>query len=324
MRSIMQQTLQDIEIIVVDDASTDGSPEILERLSEEDLRIRVLSLNKNVRLARALNYGLDHVRAPYIARMDDDDCALPNRLEVQKRFLDNHPEIDLAGASTERVDESGRRFRSRVRALDSFAVRWQARFALNVAHPTFMFRTHMPDGSLIRYDAKWPLSQDHDLICRLFNAGGHAVCLPEILLNFRLHNASVSRSRFKEQVGASEKICLEFQKMELPPEIVAALEPLRQLYFKSVRAEPEITKGAFIGAHMMLDHDCHLFPDRRVWLRRQVAQLLDWALRRGGKSSRVILQDFVRCSPALLPALGFRLIETRGVLPWIDSGPDVW
>lgn len=324
IRSIMAQTLRDIEILVVDDASSDASPGIMDRLAAEDGRIRILRLEKNLRLAGALNHGLDHARAPYVARMDDDDWAHPNRLEVQKRFLDTHPDIDLAGASTQRMDEDGKTFRSRVRALDSFAIRWQARFLLNVSHPTFMFRTHMPDGQPVRYDADFPLSQDHEMICRLLLAGGQAVCLPDILLNFRFHKRSVSQSRFKEQVGISERICRSFQERELPDDIVVGLDPLRQLYFTAAPATPALAAGAFAGALAMLDHDMRHAPGRAAWLRRQTAQLLEWALGRGGLSRRAVLASFLRHAPGLLPALGLRALETKGALPWLSSTPEVW
>ena len=324
IRSVMAQTLRDIEILVVDDASSDASPDILARLAAEDDRIRVLRLETNLRLAGALNHGLDHARAPYVARMDDDDWAHPNRLEVQKRFLDTHPEIDLAGASTRRMDKDGHVFRSRVRALDSFAIRWQARFLLNVSHPTFMFRTHMPDGQPVRYDAAFPLSQDHEMICRLLLAGGQVVCLPDILLDFRFHERSVSQSRFKEQVAISKRICRNFQERELPDDIVAGLDPLRQLYFTAARATPELTAAAFAGARAMLDHDISRAPDRAAWLRRQTAQLLEWALGRGGLSRRAVLASFLRHEPGLLPALGLRALETKGALPWLSTTPEVW
>lgn len=324
LRSVMRQTLRDIEILVVDDASSDSSPAILERLAAEDPRIRVLTLERNLRLAGALNHGLDHVRAPYVARMDDDDRARPERLEVQKRFLDTHPQIDLAGASTERMDEEGRKFRSRRRALDGFAVRWQARFALNVAHPTFMFRTRMPDGRPLRYDPHCPLSQDHDMVCRLIGAGGQAVCLPDILLDFRLHGKSVSQSRFREQVALSQKICLDFQRQELPEDVVAALEPLRRLYFTTARADPDLVAGAFSGARAMLAHDRRHFPDRATWLGRQTAQLLDWALRRSGVPGRAVPKQFLAHAPGLLPALGLRALETKGLLGPLASDPKVW
>ncbi|QDY70955.1 glycosyltransferase family 2 protein [Qingshengfaniella alkalisoli] len=324
VRSIMAQTLRNIEIVVVDDCSTDESPDILAQLAAEDSRIRLLRTPRNLRLAGALNYGLDHVRAPYVARMDDDDYSFPERLAIQKAYLDAHPDITLLGSSIEWMDAEGGFMRRSIRSRDSEAVRWSARFSLNVSHPTFMFRRHFPDGTMLQYDTQLHLSEDYELICRLLSAGGKVVCLPDVLLRYRFHSQSVSRKKFRAQVAESRDVGEAFQKRELPADIVEAIGPLRACFFGLAEVTPERLKGCFSGARAMLAHDIATNPSRARWYRRQTTQFVVWALERGGASTRQILLGFLRYAPDLFPALVLRRMETKRLLPKIfDSEPSV-
>lgn len=315
LRSVMAQSLDDIEIVAVDDASTDATPAILARLAAEDPRLRVLRTGDNLGLPGALNLGLQHARAPYIARMDDDDVSLPGRLAAQKRFLDAHPGIDLVGTSIEEIDADGAPIGTGVQEKTSFAIRWHARFALPLTHPTFMFRARLADGSRPRYDPRWPLSQDHDFVCRLLLAGGQAVCLPQVLLRYRRHDAAVSQRRAAEQRSASREICEAFQAVELPGEVVAALAPLRACYFDGAAADEARMAGVFEGARAMLAHDRARHPGDAAWLSRQTTQLISRVLRRAGASRMAIGSGFLRHAPDLLPASVLRAMETRHLLP---------
>jgi len=311
----MDQTLKDIEILVVNDASTDASPDIVRRLAGEDPRIRLVDTPENLKLAGALNYGLDHARGTYIARMDDDDIALPTRLEVQKRHLDAHPDLTLLGSSIEWIDGEGRPQRRSVRRLDTAAVRWSLRFFLNISHPSMMFRRTLPDGTKLRYDPAWHLTEDHEMVARILRHGAEVACLPDVLLRYRAHAGSVSRRRLAAQMAEARRIGTAVQEADLPGEIVAALEPLRACYFDFAPATPDRVAGCFAGARAMLDHDIAAQPGRAAWLRRQTAQFLAWALSRGGASQKTILAGFVRHAPGLLPAFAMRVLEAKVLIP---------
>lgn len=325
LRSVMVQDLREVEIVVVDDASTDESPAILERLAAEDNRIRVLTAKQNLKLAGALNFGLEHVRAPYVARMDDDDINYTHRLHLQKRYLDAHPDVTIVGGSIDWLDEAGRRTRRSVRIRDTLAVRWMARFAMTMPHPTFMFRTHGSDGTPLRYDSRFTLAQDHDLICRVLTAGGGVVCLPDVVLGFRRHGNSVSHARSREQLDWNREIGVGFQRRELPDDVVRALEPLNACFYDFVPVDEAHMAGVFAGAKAMLAHDASRHPDRRVWLTRQTAQIAAWSLRRSRTSASRIAMGFMRYAPGLLTPLGLRALETQRLLPkTLHADPPVW
>ena len=313
--SVMRQTLTNIEIVVVDDCSTDETPDILARLAAEDPRIRVVRPAQNLRLARALNFGLEHVRAPYVARMDDDDICLPTRLDVQKAYLDAHPDVTLVGSSIEWIDADGRVLRRSVRGRDSFSIGWSVRFSLNVSHPTFMFRIDLPDGTPLRYDPDCSVSQDHELVSRLILCGTQVHCLPDVLLQYRTHPNATTRTKHNAQMQVAKRVCLEYQQKTLPTQVFAALAPLRECYFDFAPATRERIEGCFAGARAMVGNDIAAHPERAVWIRRQTAQLLAWSLRRGGASAATVALAFLRHGPDMLPAIALRALETKRLLP---------
>ncbi|HST24911.1 MAG TPA: glycosyltransferase family A protein [Gaiellaceae bacterium] len=107
VESVLDQTVSDLELIVVDDGSTDSTPRLLSGLAARDGRIRLLTQAPGG-LASAINAGCVVANAPVIARMDGDDVAFPDRLERQLAMLDSRPDVALLGGGIVLVDESGR------------------------------------------------------------------------------------------------------------------------------------------------------------------------------------------------------------------------
>ena len=108
LASVQSQTFSDIEIIVADDGSTDGTLRIVEQIASGDSRIRIVGTPENRGIPNALNLGLGICHAPFIAKMDGDDIALPTRLEKQLQFLEDHPGISLVGCATTAIDKLGK------------------------------------------------------------------------------------------------------------------------------------------------------------------------------------------------------------------------
>ena len=108
LESIQSQTFSDVDIVVVDNGSTDRTLRIVEDHASTDRRITVVGRPRNQGLSAALNFGLTFCRAPFIARMDGDDIALPTRLEKQLRFLEENPSVSLVGCVTTAINQLGR------------------------------------------------------------------------------------------------------------------------------------------------------------------------------------------------------------------------
>jgi glycosyltransferase involved in cell wall biosynthesis len=311
LRSIMGQTLRKIEIIVVDDASTDGTAGVLQQLAAEDPRIRVITAPTNLKLPRALNRGLEEARAPYVARMDADDIAYPERLARQKAYLDAHPSVVLLGTSVRRIDQNGTLIRLGRRHLGTTATRWFARFNMPLVHPTFMSRRFAEGNTFQTYSPEAGYAEDYDFVARALAYGDVSV-LPEILLDYRVHGTSISGKNWKAQQGHAREIAMRVQRAELPASVVEALAPFRAAYYDLTAAAPE---KIFAGLRAMLDHDANRLPAHRTWMRRHAAQLAVTAMRRSGSSNLAVLRAFLTSGRDFLPALGLRFLETQRLLP---------
>ena len=108
IESILVQDFTDFEYLIIDDGSTDGTPEILRSLAQRDPRIRVDRIAQNVGMAKALNRGLQLARGEYIGKQDGDDLCRPSRLRAQVELLDRRPDVALVSANFSDIDAQGR------------------------------------------------------------------------------------------------------------------------------------------------------------------------------------------------------------------------
>jgi len=199
--SILSQTVTDLELVVVDDDSSDGTPEILE--SFHDPRLQVLRRARGG-LTSALNAAFRLSRAPLVARLDADDLALPDRLERQLAFLSTHPAVGLLGTAAREVDASG---------LDVAIVRPPAddagiRRALIRRNPFVHSSVVMRRAAMERaggYDEAFPVAQDYDLWMRMSRVTRMAN-LPEPLVVRRLGPGRVSEARDTERLRAEAAV----------------------------------------------------------------------------------------------------------------------
>lgn len=212
IESIRNQTLGDFEFIIIDDGSTDGTPEILGTYADQDSRIRVIRQN-NTGVAGALNRGIEGARAPFLARMDADDLSRPNRFELQCAFLAAATDCSVVGSAVRLIDEEGHgeRIIRHPRRLND--LRETVGAGRILAHPTAVIRREF----LQRVGGYRPSLQgveDTDLWLRLVSEGPIGN-LDDVLVDYRMHPAKVTESstymtRVKESVArglAYERLC---------------------------------------------------------------------------------------------------------------------
>ena len=202
--SILAQTLADFEFLVIDDGSTDGTREYLEAL--RDRRVRVVHHASNQGLTRSLNRGLSAAAGKFVARMDADDVAMPERLARQVEFLRAHPEVGVVGSSRVLVDERGQFVARAPAPEDDLSIRWKCLLGNPFAHPTVMLRLDVIDEERLRYDEAYQTAQDYELWTRLLPVTRGAN-LAEPLLRYRLRDG-VSRVLKADQLANHDRIAL--------------------------------------------------------------------------------------------------------------------
>ena len=217
IESMLAQTFADFEFIIVDDGSTDRSPEILARFAKKDARIAIIS-RPNTGIVGALNDGLARAKGEFIARMDADDLSRPDRLAVQLAFLETHPGVVALGSSVTMVDPAGRLLKNFKAFTDSETVRREitAMRDIGVIHPTLMVRRSVLNR-LGGYRQQYNLVEDVDLFFRLLDEGELAN-VPELLVTYRQHETSTNSKKHEIQRPLMLQCMAEHrQRWGLPP-----------------------------------------------------------------------------------------------------------
>jgi glycosyltransferase involved in cell wall biosynthesis len=207
--SILNQTFTDFEFLIIDDGSTDGSRVILERYAAADPRIRLVS-RPNTGYAVALNEMIGMARGEFLARMDSDDVARPDRFEHQAAFLKSHPEVVCVGGWIQLIDAAGRRLTRQQTPTDNESLQNLAlQGGMPMGHPTLMYRRQAVEA-IGRYRTDFMPAEDVDLILRI-GEQGQLAALPRVVLDYRLHSQSVSEQRVHRQSNlartASDEAC---------------------------------------------------------------------------------------------------------------------
>ncbi|MGB8275102.1 MAG: glycosyltransferase family 2 protein [Alphaproteobacteria bacterium] len=191
IQSILDQTLSDFELIIIDDCSSDDTPEIIR--SYGDRRVRVIRNEENLGISRSRNIGLDTARGRYVAAMDHDDISLPSRLARQAEFLDTHSGVVLVATGTLLLENGHIRDYYPVVAAPHL-LRWRLMTRCPIIHSSICMRLDTLRAHGIRYRAQYPCAEDFDLYHQLARVGDLA-CIPDRLTIYREHGANASTSQ---------------------------------------------------------------------------------------------------------------------------------
>jgi glycosyltransferase involved in cell wall biosynthesis len=197
VNSILNQTFTDFEFIIIDDCSTDGTLEYLYSL--DDIRIKLFPKEKNSGHAISLNMGLAQARGDYIARMDGDDVAMPERLKKQYDFLESNHNILCCGSSRLFIDEKNNEIGEYIAITSPEIFKIAMFFNCEIAHPSVMIRNEAFKLFNLKYDISMEPAEDYDLWCRLIQKGLLAN-IEEKLIKYRVHSKQVSQARVNSQL----------------------------------------------------------------------------------------------------------------------------
>lgn len=180
IESILEQTLGDLELIIVNDGSTDRTKEAVLQIT--DPRIKFIDNRENRGRSYAVNCGFEVARGKYIAEMDADDISLPDRLSEQYRYMEDNPNIACCGTLVKVL--SGYRTHSGSYVVESNELQATMLWCSPLAHPTWFIRgSEIRKG--VRYDERFRLSQDYELMTRMMG-NWELGCIPKELLLYRV------------------------------------------------------------------------------------------------------------------------------------------
>lgn len=197
IESIINQSFTDFEFVIVDDASTDTTAELLQEYAKKDSRIVVVTNTENLGLTKSLNKGIRASRGEYIARMDAGDTSEPSRFEKQVAFLDSHPKHGLVGTWAYVIDEDSKRvgvmkYPTEHTLLKKALIRYNP-----IVHSSIMMRKSVVEACGL-YNESWTYAQDYELYFRIV-ARSAIANLGEYLVSYRISPQSITRNKNKEQ-----------------------------------------------------------------------------------------------------------------------------
>jgi glycosyltransferase involved in cell wall biosynthesis len=264
--SVLSQGFSDLELIVVDDGSTDGSLETLQRV--RDSRVRIIS-QPNAGSSAARNTGIQEACARYISFIDGDDLWLPQKLCTHIAFMEGHPGVDLTFSRSEVIDEKGRhtgRFSRRVSGLVSFEQLLVENVVANGS--AVVLRREVLDKAG-HFDVTLRASVDHDVWLRVaLTRPGNLYCIPEVLTRYRLRAGQITKDwRRMEQSGKD----LMRKMRSLAPARVETVEGNARAHLYRYLAYIAYEQGEYSESKSLLQtalgHGIrYLILDRRTWL----------------------------------------------------------
>lgn len=243
--SILTQSYNDFELIIINDGSTDGSEDLIK--SYADPRIVYLENETNKGLVKSLNSGLAAVRGIYIARMDADDISCSDRFEKQVNFLERRPEIGVLGGAYREITSTGQERSIHRFPLTHHLLSWSLCYRNPIAHPSVMLRKDLLT-KIGGYPTDVIIPEDYYLWCTL-NSRTMFANLPDILIKYRLHGGSISvrlkAQNHENRIRISQKAISSYLETEIPLEIV------RLLWGRTCESKEEIY-GAIDLIHAIL------------------------------------------------------------------------
>jgi glycosyltransferase involved in cell wall biosynthesis len=210
IESVLGQSMRALELIIIDDASTDSTPDIIREFAEKDVRIVSLRNDTNLGPAVSRNKGIKIARGKFIAVQDADDTSLKDRLMKQYAFLENHPDIFLVGGGMLNVDPNGTRTTTSRPITDEDESNRALPRMCTIVNSTIMFR----NTKKVLYREKFRYAMDYDLFLLCLTFGKRMINLPDPLIERHMLPGSISfANRLQQRLFAKKAIEFYHQRI---------------------------------------------------------------------------------------------------------------
>lgn len=199
INSILNQTYKNFEFIICDDGSTNETYKLINELIKNDDRCLLIQNKRNMGLAQTLNNCISIAKGEYIARMDDDDISIKERLEKQVIFLDENPDVDVLGTNAYFIDSTGKRYnefvgKETIKLEDTIK-------KCKLIHPSVMMRKKalnlVGDYTVSKLTTR---AEDYDLWCKMAERGSKIKNLNTFLLEYREDRDSLKKRKYIHRI----------------------------------------------------------------------------------------------------------------------------
>jgi len=222
IESILTQTYKNIELLIFDDSTNENTKSAIDEFSG-DIRVIINRFPNRIGFVPSLNMGLKQAKGKYIARMDCDDCSLPQRIEKEVDYLEKHPRISVVGGQIDIINKNDEVISHR--CYPSYGIKlWLfSCFRSPFAHPAVMMRrTVIDDG--FTYNEGLKMSEDLDLWLRLMNKGYKFANLKDTVLRYRVQeNFNKKRTDIKQRKSTAQVRKNNFDKKHFLHGMLSAL-----------------------------------------------------------------------------------------------------
>lgn len=201
IESLLNQTYSNIEIIVVDDGSTDGTYSILKTYADRDSRIKLLRNLRNLNIVGSLNRALKYARGDYIARMDGDDVSVSTRIEELHNYLVCNPDCDIVGSFSEAINAKGETIAKRSFPCSDRLIKKTLRYCSTIQH---IWMAKSSAYQTLRGYREFPGAEDYDFLLRAKQAGLGLSNYPKSLYKVRLREGNTESTKGLERIKTKE------------------------------------------------------------------------------------------------------------------------
>jgi len=205
--SIIGQSYDNWELIVINDGSKDGTSKILETYKKGDDRIRVFNLDKNSGLVYCLNFAIRESKGLYLARMDADDVMYPERLSLQTQFMDDNLEVGVLGSNVDLIDLSGTRFGQWTFPNSDKGLKDLLINKCPFMHPSVMIRKDTLMNIPGPYSEEYPACEDYDLWIKLHKVTKFASSSIPVI-KYRVHPNQITQGNIKKVSGDNFRLTI--------------------------------------------------------------------------------------------------------------------